>query len=82
MASPLLATSHRDLAPAIVVTAQFDVLRDEGEEYAATLRNAGVPVRSRRVAGMVHGFMSMDRWFPEAGVTTDWVAVQLAEVLK
>jgi len=82
MASPLLATNHQGLARAIVVTAQFDVLRDEGEEYAETLRNAGVPVRSRRVEGMIHGFMSMDRWFPEAGGAIDWVAEQLAEVLK
>jgi acetyl esterase len=82
MVSPLLATNHQGLAPAIVVTAEFDVLRDEGEEYAEILHNAGVPVRSRRVEGVIHGFMSMDRWFPEAGDAIDWVAEQLAEVLK
>jgi acetyl esterase len=65
-----------------MITAQFDPLRDEGEEYALDLRNAGVQVYSRRVEGMIHGFMSMDRWFPEAGDSVAWVGQQLSGLIK
>lgn len=80
--SPLLASNHQNLPPAIVVTAQFDPLRDEGEEYAEALRKAGVPAQVRRYDGMIHGFISMDRWFSESSDTLDWVSQQLRELLK
>jgi acetyl esterase len=57
--SPLLAADLSGAAPAYVVTAGFDPLRDEGEAYAARLREAGVRVTHRRQAGLIHGFVNM-----------------------
>lgn len=58
--SPLRRTQWPDgLAPAVVVTAGFDPLRDEGEEYAALLRRQGVAVTAVRFPSLVHGFIHM-----------------------
>jgi len=58
-ASPLLASSLKDLPPAYVITAGFDPLRDEGFAYARRLAEAGIRVEYVEYGGMVHGFIGM-----------------------
>ena len=58
-ASPLLAERFEDLPPALIITAEHDPLRDEGEEYGRRINEAGVPAKVSRYDGMVHGFFAM-----------------------
>jgi acetyl esterase len=57
--SPIYAQDVSKLPPALIATAAFDPLRDEGEAYGARLHAAGVPMRLRRCEGLIHGFISL-----------------------
>ncbi|HEX8352000.1 MAG TPA: alpha/beta hydrolase, partial [Pyrinomonadaceae bacterium] len=78
--SPLRAPDLSGLAPALVVTAGFDLLRDEGDAYARSLREAGNALAWRRFTSLAHGFINMTRVCPAArsalvGVARDWRAL-------
>jgi acetyl esterase len=65
-ASPLLAASHAGLPPALVLTAGYDPLRDEGRQYADRLSAAGVPAQYLCFERQIHGFITMSRVLDEA----------------
>lgn len=71
--SPLRAPRHAGLPYTIVVTAEHDVLRDEGEEYAHALRASGVPVELTRFEGQMHGFFTMTNILPGAVLAQRYV---------
>ena len=74
--SPALAATQSlaGLPPAFIVTAEFDPLRDEGEFYAARLREAFVPVSLIRYPGMIHGFFQMAARLDAASQVMDRIA--------
>ena len=80
--SPLLADSHRDLPPALVVTAEFDPLRDEGERYARALEAAKVPVRLHRYDGMPHAFFQLSPVLDAGKQLIDEAAAALREAFE
>ncbi len=80
--SPLRAGSFSGLAPALVITAEFDPLRDEGEAYAERLRAAGVPTVLTRYPGLFHGFIRMPARIDEAGAAIEQVARAVGDACR
>ncbi len=76
-ASPARVEKLAGLPPAFVLTAGADPLRDEGDEYAKRLGAAGVPVVHRTYPGQFHGFITMGKLLPKAGIALreigDWL---------
>jgi acetyl esterase len=80
-ASPLLAPSHAGLPPALVITAGYDPLRDEGRQYADALSAAGTPAQYLCFERQIHGFITMGRVIDEANTAVALSAQALRRVL-
>jgi acetyl esterase len=76
-ASPARAKTFAGLPPAYVLTAGADPLRDEGDEYAAKLKQAGVPVAYKHFPGQFHGFFTMGKLLKQADVAVTDIAIWL-----
>ena len=79
-ASPARAASLAGLPPAYVLTAGADPLRDEGDEYAARLKQAGVSVAFKHFPGQFHGFFTMGKLLREANVAVSEIGAWLKEL--
>lgn len=81
-AVPLAESNFNDLAPAIILTAEFDPLRSDSERYAALLQRDGVAVSYREFAGMIHGFFTNMAVTPTSREAIDYLAAELKRVAK
>jgi acetyl esterase len=78
-ASPMRAGNLADLPPALVVTAEFDPLRDEGEAYGHALRAAGTTVELQRYDGLVHDFLATAQMFSASRAAFEAVCTKLRQ---
>jgi acetyl esterase len=80
--APLRAENLGDLPPALIITAEYDPLRDEGEAYGKRLQKAGVKVTLSRYPGMIHAFIRMTSRLDKANEALDEIAGRLRVVLR
>jgi acetyl esterase/lipase len=79
LASPLLATDLHGLPPAVILTAAYDQLHEDGERYAGRLVDAGVPARVVRHRGALHGTAMLTRTWPPAAAWQHEAATALVD---
>jgi acetyl esterase len=80
-AAPLAAPDLAGLPPALVITAEYDPLRDEGEAYARRMAAAGVPVTASRYDGVIHGFFSFSDFMEKGKSAVEEAATALRTAL-
>ncbi|MDD3353612.1 alpha/beta hydrolase [Zoogloea sp.] len=80
-ASPILAKRFDGLPPALIITAGCDPLSDDGRAYGECLREAGVEVEWVNYEGMVHGFVTLGKFFPQAGQAVERASIELRKRL-
>jgi acetyl esterase len=81
LVSPLRALSLKGLPPALIMTAEYDVLRDEAETYGKRLAAAGVKVWIKRYHGMTHGFIRLQNLVDTARMAMDDIVVAMAKTV-
>lgn len=78
--APLMAEDYSELPKTLIITAEFDLLRDEGEEYARRLERAGVPVTLYRIIDAIHGFFLLPPAYPAVKKAYGFINEFLSEV--
>jgi acetyl esterase len=81
-AIPMRAASFKGLAPAIIITAQYDPLLNDGEKYAKLLERDDVAVIYKGYEGMIHGFFSNMAVTPTAQEAIDFVASEVKKITQ
>jgi acetyl esterase len=81
-AIPMRASSFKALAPAIIITAQYDPLLNDGERYAELLHRDGVPILYKGYEGMIHGFFTNMAVTPTAQEAIDFIAYEVKKITQ